>query len=193
MGDKIISRRDFLSLGMALAGVAAFGGYAAAPRCAVADTRTFPGIRWYPVMGVYERATRGWTSNRTFFKTSTTSGLAQPGRTATLTWATATPSATGLRVDRRSNWRDCLVDENLAPTSHAQARNPNWSNYRWNRPDIFTEMLAGSSAASQDKAKLGLLSRLPHIGEEPRTDMAASRLAQARLDRQAGHGSRQVR
>jgi hypothetical protein len=57
---------------------------------------------------------------------------------------------------RKISWRDCLVDENLAPASHTQARNPTWSNYRWNQQDIFAEMLAGSSAVSQDKAKLGL-------------------------------------
>ena len=48
------------------------------------------------------------------------------------------------------------MDEKLAPTSHTQARNPNWSNYRWNQRDIFAEMLGGSSAASHNKAKLGL-------------------------------------
>jgi hypothetical protein len=51
---------------------------------------------------------------------------------------------------RKISWRDCLVDENLAPASHTQARNPTWSNYRWNQQDIFAEMLAGSSAVSQD-------------------------------------------
>jgi hypothetical protein len=57
---------------------------------------------------------------------------------------------------RKISWRDCLVDEYLPPASHTQARNPTWSNYRWNQQDIFAEMLAGSSAVSQDKAKLGL-------------------------------------
>lgn len=71
-------------------------------RCAVADTTTFPGIRWYPVMGVYEGSRRRWVSIARFFRTSTTSGLARAERTATLTWATATPSATGLRVGGRS-------------------------------------------------------------------------------------------
>jgi hypothetical protein len=60
---------------------------------------------------------------------------------------------------RNISWRDCVVDENLAPASHTQARNPTWSNYRWNQQDIFAEMLAGSSADSQDKAKLGLFVR----------------------------------
>lgn len=34
-------------------------------RCAVADTTTFPGIRWYPVMGVYAGSRRRWISDRT--------------------------------------------------------------------------------------------------------------------------------
>ena len=154
--DKTVSRRDFLSLGMALAGVAAFGSHAAAlPRRAVADTSTFPGIRWYPVMGVYKGNTGEWPSSRTLLQDQYNYWVgAKENRYLDLGDGDAQRYwfAGGQKIE----WRDCLVDETLAPTSHAQARDPNWSNYQWNRQDIFTEMLAGSSAASQDKAKLGL-------------------------------------
>ena len=67
--DRTISRRSFLRLGTTLAGAAAFGGLAASrTKDAVADTTTFPGIRWYPVMGVYRGATSGWTSKRTLLQ-----------------------------------------------------------------------------------------------------------------------------
>jgi hypothetical protein len=154
--DKIVSRRDFLHLGTALAGAAAFGGYAAAlPRCAVADTRTFPGIRWYPVMGVYKAAIRGWTSDPTLLQDQYNYWVgAKENRYLDL--GDGNEERYWFAGGQKIEWRDCLVDENLAPTSHTQARNPKWSNYRWNKRDIFTEMLGGSSAASQNKAKLGL-------------------------------------
>ena len=155
--DKTVSRRDFLSLGMALAGVAAFGGYAAAlPRRAVADTTTFPGIRWYPVMGVYDGATRGWTSNRTLLQDQYDFWIGTSRENRYLDLGDGNAERYWFAGGQKIKWRDCLVDENLAPMSHTQARNPNWSNYRWNQQDIFAEMLAGSSTASQDKAKLGL-------------------------------------
>ena len=155
-GDKTVSRRDFLSLGTALVGVAALGGYAAAlPRRAVADTRTFPGIRWYPVMGVYDGATRGWTSKRTLLQDQYNYWVgAKESRYLDLGDGNA--ERYWFAGGQKINWRDCLVDETRVPASHAQARDPNWSNYRWNQQDIFSEMLAGSSAASQNKAKLGL-------------------------------------
>jgi hypothetical protein len=155
--DKTISRHDFLSLGMALAGVAAFGGFAATlPKCAVADTTTFPGIRWHPVMGVYKGAEQGWTSNRTLLQDQYNFWVGASRENRYLDLGNGDAERYWFAGGQKISWRDCLVDENLAPTSHTEARNPDWSNYRWNRQDIFTEMLAGSSAASQDKAKLGL-------------------------------------
>ena len=155
-GDKTVSRRNFLRLGMGLAGVAAFGVHSATrSKYAVADTTTFPGIRWYPVMGVYKGATRGWTSNRTLLQDQYNYWVgARENRYLDL--GDGDTERYWFAGGQKIKWRDCLVDENLAPTSHTQARNPNWSNYRWNQQDIFAEMLAGSSAASQDKAKLGL-------------------------------------
>jgi hypothetical protein len=156
-GDKTVSRRDFLRLGTALAGVASFGGYAAAlPRRAVADTTTFPGIRWYPVMGVYKGATRGWTSNRTLLQDQYDFWVGTSRENRYLDLGNADAQRYWFAGGQKIEWRDSLVDETLAPTSHAQARDPNWSNYRWNQQDILSEMLAGSSAVSQDKAKLGL-------------------------------------
>jgi hypothetical protein len=155
--DKTVSRRDFLSLGMALAGVATFGcSPATLPRGAVADTRTFPDIRWYPVMGVYEGTRRGWTSNRTLLQKQYNVWVGTSRENRYLDLGDGDAERYWFAGGQKINWRDCLVDENLAPTSRTQARNPNWSNYRWNQQDIFTEMLAGSSAVSQDKAKLGL-------------------------------------
>ena len=157
MRDKTVSRRDFLRLGTALTGVAAFGGGAAAlTRHAVADTTTFPGIRWYPVMGVYKGATRGWTSNRTLLQDQYDFWVGTSRESRYLDLGDPDAERYWFAGGQKIQWRACLVDENLAPTSHTQARDPNWSNYRWNHQDIFTEMLAGSSAASQDKAKLGL-------------------------------------
>jgi hypothetical protein len=155
--DKTVSRRDFLRLGTALAGVAAFGGHAAAlPRRAVADTTTFPGIRWYPVMGVYKGATRGWTSNRTLLQDQYDFWVGTSRESRYLDLGDGDAERYWFAGGQKMKWRDCLVDENLAPTSRTQARNPNWSNYRWNQQDIFAEMLAGSSAVSQDKVMLGL-------------------------------------
>ncbi len=31
---------------------------------------------------------------------------------------------------RKINWRDCLVDDTVAPSSRAQAQDPAWSNYK---------------------------------------------------------------
>ena len=155
--DAAVSRRDFLRLGTALAGIAAFGGPAVAlSRRAVADTTTFPGIRWYPVMGVYKGATRGWRSNRTLLQDQYDFWVGASRENRYLDLGDGDAERYRFAGGQKMKWRDCLVDENLAPTSHTQARDPNWSNYRWNQQDIFTEMLAGSSAASQNKAKLGL-------------------------------------
>jgi hypothetical protein len=155
--DRIISRREFLRTVMALAGVAAFGGFAAIlPRCAVADTTTFPGIRWYPVMGVYKGSQRGWTSNRTLLQDQYDFWVGASRQNGYLDLDDGDAERYWFAGGQKINCRDCLVDENLAPTSRTQARNPNWSNYRWNQQDIFVEMLAGSSAVSQNKAKLGL-------------------------------------
>jgi TAT (twin-arginine translocation) pathway signal sequence len=155
--DKTISRRDFLRTGMALAGVAAFGGFAATlPKCAVADTTTFPGIRCYPVMGVYKGASRGWTSSRTLLQDQYNFWVGASRENRYLDLGDGDAERYWFAGGQKFHWRDCLVDEDLSPTSHTQARNPSWSNYRWNQRDIFAEMLAGTSAVPQDKAKLGL-------------------------------------
>jgi hypothetical protein len=155
--DRTISRRNFLRLGTALAGVSAFGGLAAnRAKDAIADTTTFPGIRWYPVMGVYKGATSGWISNRTLLQEQYDFWVGTSRENRYLDLGDGDAERYWFAGGQKIRWRHCLVDENLAPTSHTQARDPNWSNYRWNQQDIFTEMLAGSSAASQDKAKLGL-------------------------------------
>jgi len=153
--DAAVSRRDFLHLGTALAGIAAFSGPAVAlSRRAVADTTTFPGIRWYPVMGVYKGATRGWRSNRTLLQDQYDFWVGASRENRYLDLGDGDAERYWFAGGQKMKWRDCLVDENLAPTSHTQARDPDWSNYRWNQQDMFTEMLGGSSAASQKKARV---------------------------------------
>ena len=154
-GAKSISRREFLGLGTALAGVAAFGSLAATSKRAVAQMRTFPGIRWYPVLGVYKGTSKGWTSNRTLLQDQYNYWIGTR-ENRYLDLGDGDADRYWFAGGQKINWRQCLVNEDLAPASHTQARDPNWSNYRWNQQDIFTEMLASSTAASQDKAKLGL-------------------------------------
>jgi hypothetical protein len=107
-------------------------------------------------MGVYKGATRGWTSNRTLLQDQYDFWVGTSRENRYLDLGDGDAERYWFAGGQKIKWRDCLVDESLAPTSHTQARDPKWSNYRWNQQDIFTEMLAGSSAASQDKAKLGL-------------------------------------
>jgi hypothetical protein len=52
--------------------------------------------------------------------------------------------------------RELRVDENQAPTSHAEARDPAWSNYKWNHTDIIEDM-TGAPRIVDNKAELGLL------------------------------------
>lgn len=117
--------------------------------------RTFPGIRWYPVLGVYKGTSKGWVSNRTLLQDQYNYWIGTR-ENRYLDLGDSDTDRYWFAGGQKINWRQCLVDEALAPTSHTQARDPNWSNYRWNQQDIFTEMLAGSTAVSQDKAKLGL-------------------------------------
>ena len=127
-GAKTISRRDFLGLGTALAGVAAFGSLAATSKRAVAQMRTFPGIRWYPVLGVYKGTSKGWTSNRTLLQDQYNYWIGTR-ENRYLDLGDGDADRYWFAGGQKISWRDCLVDENLAPASHTQARNPTWSNY----------------------------------------------------------------
>ena len=44
-------------------------------------------------------------------------------------------------VSNKIRWRDCYVDDTLAPSSSEQARNPDWENYVWNSNDVFGRVL----------------------------------------------------
>ena len=107
-------------------------------------------------MGVYAGAYRGWQSDPTLLQDQFNFWIGDR-KARYLDLSDGDAERYWFAGGQKIKWRDCLVDETKAPTSHAQARNPNWSNYRWNQRDIFAEMLANSSAVANDKAKLGLV------------------------------------
>jgi hypothetical protein len=58
-------------------------------------------------------------------------------------------------AEKKLTWREFLVDETKAPSSHAQARNSDWSNYKWNQNDILAKMVQ-APAIVDDRAKLSI-------------------------------------
>jgi hypothetical protein len=113
----------------------------------------FPGIRWFPVLGTYAGADQGWVSEPNLVDQ----------QYADYVGSTRERNYLDLDNDneryhfcggRKFAWRDVLVDETLAPTSRAQAQNPDWSNYKWNQGDVVTEQLNASNRIAENKAKL---------------------------------------
>lgn len=113
----------------------------------------FPGIRWYPTLGIRGGQT-GWSGDAALVEDYYRK-FAAPREAR---WFQRTPRNSWFLFEKKFRWKDALVDESLAPVSHEQARNPNWNNYKWNRVglDAVQKMLTASVIA-QDKAKLGLL------------------------------------
>jgi hypothetical protein len=68
-------------------------------------------------------------------------------------------------AEKKLTWRQFFVDESIAPSSHWQARNPGWSNYRWNQNDIFANMVQ-APAIVDNKAKLGIFVAMTASSEQ---------------------------
>jgi hypothetical protein len=143
MDDKTISRRGFLALGTALAGVLAVGGYV------IANTTSFPGIRFFPGLGI-RGGGKTWTGDASYVQDLYDRFAAPRENRYFLTnpryWFIA---------EKKLPWWEFLVDETKAPSSHAEARDPNWSNYKWNHNDIFAKMLQ-APAVVNGKAKVSI-------------------------------------
>ena len=146
---KTISRRNFLALGAALAGVLVAHNYVPS-RDTAAIPETFPGLRFFPGIGVRGNG-ETWHGNASFAQGVYDRFAAPRERryfhTAPRSW---------FIVEKRFLWRELLVDENQAPTSHAEASDPAWSNYKWNHADVIEDMTRAPCMVD-NKAKLGLL------------------------------------
>jgi hypothetical protein len=146
--EKAINRRDFLGRGTALACALAIGGYAAC-EVPVVNRRLFPGIRFYPGIGL-RAGGKKWVGDATAVEELYDQYAAPRASRYFLT----TPRYWFI-AEKKLPWREFLVDETLAPVSHEQARDPNWSNYRWNHNDILSSMLQ-AQAIKDNKAKLNI-------------------------------------
>lgn len=157
-----IDRRSFLKLAGALGAMAVFGGTLFAKGTLFTKTReaadeasgTFPGIRWFPVMGVYAGAGQGWINDPALldqqyadYVLSRENAYLNLGDSSHRYWFAG---------GRKFSWKDVLVDETLPPVSRTQAQNPGWSNYKWNQNDYITEMLNASSRVAEGKAKMAI-------------------------------------
>jgi len=117
----------------------------------IGPTNPYPGIRFFPVMGVYQGA-NGFLSESnlienqysTYVGTNENSYLDLNDGDGTRYWFCG---------GRKYRMRDFYVNESLAPSSRAQAQDPNWSNYKWNQNDVVDAMLDNSSAVRAEKAK----------------------------------------
>jgi hypothetical protein len=164
MGDRIISRRDFLGSGTALvAGALAFGGYVACEAPSV-NERAFPGIRFYPGIGLRVDG-KTWEGDATVVQ-ELYDQYAAPRES---TYFLATPRYWFI-AEKKLLWREFLVDETLAPVSHEQARDPNWSNYRWNHDDILFSLLQ-AQAIKDNKAKLNIFVAMAATSEHHPTPL----------------------
>jgi hypothetical protein len=119
----------------------------------VTSNSPFPGIRYYSTMGVYEGARKGFLSEPSLLQDQYNTYVGSASENAYLDLdndATRYYFCGG----RKYEWTDMLVNPATAPASSAQARDPNWSNYKWNQTDVVDQMLDNSTAAQQDKAKV---------------------------------------
>jgi hypothetical protein len=104
-------------------------------------------------MGVYEGARKGFLSEPSLLQDQYNTYVGSASENAYLDLdndATRYYFCGG----RKYEWTDMLVNPATAPASSAQARDPNWSNYKWNQTDVVDQMLDNSTAAQQDKAKV---------------------------------------
>lgn len=113
----------------------------------------FPGIRWYPLMGTYAGADKGWVSEPNLIDEQYAEYVGSANEDEYLD-LDADDERYYFCGGRKITWKDVLVNPAQAPTSRAQAQDPNWSNYKWNQNDVIEEQLDNSSAVAQGKAKL---------------------------------------
>lgn len=153
MDDKTISRRGFLALGTALAGALAVGG------CTTLDRAYFPGIRFFPGLGIHGGG-KWWAGDASFVQDFYDQFAAPREDRYFLTdpryWFIA---------EKKLSWETFLVDATKAPSSHEEARDPNWSNYQWNQNDIFDKMLH-APAVLDDKAKVSIFVAMTATAEQ---------------------------
>jgi hypothetical protein len=114
------------------------------------STSPFVGVRWKPTMGVYNSGGRGWVSEPNLIQNQYADYIGSDEN------AYLDLDADNERYyfcgGRKYKWDAMMVNENQAPTSRAQAQDPNWSNYKWNQNDVIDEMLDNSTAVAQSKA-----------------------------------------
>ena len=147
--SRKISRRRFLALGASVVGGLALSDYVGL-RDAAAKAGTFPGLRFFPGIGVRGNDVT-WSGDASSAQ-DVYDRFARPRESRYF----LTDPRSWFIVEKKLFWRDLLVDENKAPSSHAEARNPAWSNYKWNHTDVIQDMTSAPSMAD-NKAKLGLL------------------------------------
>jgi hypothetical protein len=119
----------------------------------------FPGIRWFPSLGVHTGA-QPWQTDPSFVQ-DFYDRFAAPKETK---WFLTTPRY-WFTAEKKINWRAFLVDDNKAPVSHKQARNPAWSNYKWNHNDVLGDMLKAPCVVG-NKAKLGIFVAMTATAEQ---------------------------
>jgi hypothetical protein len=119
----------------------------------------FPGIRFFPGLGIHGGG-KTWTGNASFVQDLYNQFAAPREDRYYLTdpryWFIA---------EKKLPWRAFLVDATKAPSSHAEARDPNWSNYRWNHNDIFDKMLQ-APAVLGGKAKVSIFVAMTATAEQ---------------------------
>jgi hypothetical protein len=120
-----------------------------------ADGDPFPGIRWFPTMGVYAGANKGWVSEPGLIDQQYADYVGTANEAEYLD-LDADNERYWFCGGRKFTWADVLVNQSQAPTSRAQAQDPNWSNYKWNQNDYIDPMLDNSSAVAANKAKMCL-------------------------------------
>ena len=133
---------------MVLASVLIFPAYVPSD-VRVVGTSTFPGIRFFPGIGV-RGGGKAWEGDATFIQDLYDRFAAPRENQYFLT----TPRYWFI-AEKKLLWREFLVDETRAPVSHEQARNPHWSNYRWNHNDILSSMIE-AQAIQYNKAELNI-------------------------------------
>lgn len=123
----------------------------------------FPGIRWWPTLGIYGGVQDGrsdpFFSETTLMPTLYDKFILNSTNDTTKETNYLNLADPSRRVyfsgSRKYRWRDMLIDESVAPTSRIQARDPAWSNYKWNTIDPITEAM-NSSVVAAGKAKVSI-------------------------------------
>ena len=128
----------------------------------MAETATFPGIRYYPGLGVHGNG-KTWAGDASFV----TNYCKEFGAPRETQWFLRSPRYRFV-AEKKINWNEMLVDPARAPTSHKRTRDPNWSNYMWNQRnnDILGKML--KAPIVDGEAKLAIFIALTATAERHR-------------------------